>query len=101
MTTRLPSHRVPEAFRDPDVFDPDLPGRVEHCSSPCAPIGFGGGRHPCPGPASAQQRIKGIRSVLRRAFDLGLASPRIREDRATVTHPPRQPRAVRHRRGKR
>ncbi|QLE70260.1 cytochrome P450 [Streptomyces rectiverticillatus] len=102
------SHRLPDVFRDPGAFDPDrylpdqyLPDRTEHGTAHHALIGFGGGRHPCLGPAFAQQAIKVIWSVLLRAFDLELAGPDVREVRASVFHPPRQPCTVRYRRRKR
>ncbi|MET9415639.1 cytochrome P450 [Streptomyces klenkii] len=94
------SHRLPGVFRDPGTFDPDryLPDRMEHRTTPYALIGFSGGRHPCLGATFAQQAIKVIWSVLLRAFDLELADPEVREVRASLRHPPRQPCTVRYRR---
>ncbi|MEV5375920.1 cytochrome P450 [Streptomyces nondiastaticus] len=94
------SHRLPGVFRDPGTFDPDryLPDRREHRATPCALIGFSGGRHPCLGMSFALQTTKVIWSVLLRAFDLELADPDVREARTDLKHPPRRPCTVRYRR---
>ncbi|MFD0385779.1 cytochrome P450 [Streptomyces stramineus] len=96
------SHRRPDVFRDPEAFDPDryLPGRAEHRAAPYALIGFGGGRTlPGPGlrPASDQGDLERPAALLRS----GARRPRVREVRASVFHPPRQPCTVRYRRRKR
>ena len=68
--------RVPEAFRDPDAFDPDRfgPGREEDKDSPYAYMGFGGGMHSCMGQNFAFVQVKTIMSVLFRTFELEMVS---------------------------
>ncbi len=63
--------RVPEAFENPDQFDPDRfgPGREEHKKSPYAYLGFGGGMHSCMGQNFAFVQVKTILSVLMREYD--------------------------------
>jgi sterol 14-demethylase len=64
--------RLPEVFKDPDVFDPDRfgPDREEHKSSPYAYLGFGGGMHSCMGQNFAYVQIKTILSVLFREYEI-------------------------------
>ena len=67
---------VPEAFSNPDEFDPDRygPGREEHKKSPFAYIGFGGGMHSCMGQNFTYVQVKTILSVLFREYDLEMVS---------------------------
>jgi len=73
--------RLPEVFRDPDVFDPDRfgPGREEHKSSPYAYLGFGGGMHSCMGQNFAYVQVKTILSVLFREYDIEMVSDKMPE----------------------
>ncbi|MEO7002876.1 MAG: cytochrome P450 [Ktedonobacterales bacterium] len=68
------THRMPEYFADPAVFDPDrfLPPRQEDVKHPYAFIGFGGGPRICIGEALARIEIKVFFAQLVRRFDLGL-----------------------------
>jgi sterol 14alpha-demethylase len=93
-------HRRPEAFADPERFDPDrfAPPREEDRATPFSLIGFGGGRHRCIGLAFAHQQIKIIWSVLLRRFDFELVDPAPRPDYATFVVGPRAPCRVRYRR---
>lgn len=73
--------RLPEVFKDPDVYDPDRygPGREEHKSSPYAYLGFGGGMHSCMGQNFAYVQIKTILSVLFREYDIQMVGDKMPE----------------------
>jgi len=73
--------RLPEVFKDPDVYDPDRygPGREEHKSSPYAYIGFGGGMHSCMGQNFAYLQIKTILSVLFQEYDIEMVENKMPE----------------------
>lgn len=68
--------RVPEAFDNPNEFDPDRfgPGREEHKRSPYSYLGFGGGMHSCMGQNFAFVQVKTILSVLFREYDLEMVA---------------------------
>jgi len=68
--------RVPEAFENPDEFDPDRfgPGREEHKKSPYAYLGFGGGMHSCMGQNFAFVQVKTILSVLFREYQIEMVA---------------------------
>ena len=68
--------RIPEVFKDPEVFDPDRfgPGREEDKSSPFAYMGFGGGMHSCMGQNFAFVQVKTILSVLFREYEMEMVS---------------------------
>jgi sterol 14-demethylase len=68
--------RIPEVFKEPNVFDPDRfgPGREEDKSSPFAYMGFGGGMHSCMGQNFAFVQVKTILSVLFREFEMEMVS---------------------------
>jgi len=70
------THRMPEYFADPNVFDPDrfLPPRQEDVKHPYAFIGFGGGPRICIGEALARIEIKALLAQLLRRYELALAS---------------------------
>ncbi|WP_215163462.1 MULTISPECIES: cytochrome P450 [unclassified Streptomyces] len=93
------SHRLPEVFRDPDLYDPGryAPGREEH-TVPHALIGFGGGKHRCVGMAFAYQQVKAIWSVLLRRYELGLGAGPHPPDYSTFVPAPRSPCLIRYRR---
>jgi sterol 14alpha-demethylase len=71
------SNRIPEAFPDPDSFDPGryLPGREEDAANPWNWIPFGAGRHRCVGAAFAMMQLKAIFTVLLRDWTFELAQP--------------------------
>lgn len=71
------SNRIPEAFPNPDVFDPGryIEPRDEERDNPWNWIPFGAGRHRCVGAAFAQMQIKAIFAVLLRDFTFAMAQP--------------------------
>lgn len=94
------SHRLSEAFTDPDRCDPlrFAPGREEHRRDH-ALIGFGGGLHQCIGMAFAQREVKAIWSALLRRFDLEiLGGPHRPDHTSTFVAPPNEPCTLRYRR---
>ena len=68
--------RVPEVFKNPDMFDPDRfgPGREEHKISPFGYLGFGGGMHSCMGQNFAFVQVKTILSILMREYDIEMVA---------------------------
>jgi len=71
------SNRLPEAFPDPDAFDPVryLEPREEDVANPWSWIPFGAGRHRCVGAAFAMMQLKAIFSVLLRRHTFELTQP--------------------------
>jgi sterol 14-demethylase len=67
--------RIPEAFPNPDEFDPDrfAEPRDEH-KIPYAYLGFGGGMHSCMGQNFAFVQVKTILSILFREYEIELVS---------------------------
>jgi retinoid hydroxylase len=65
------THRLPEIYQDPDLFDPDrfAPPREEDKKQPYSLIGFGGGVHSCLGVELAQMEMKIILSTLLQKYD--------------------------------
>jgi sterol 14alpha-demethylase len=94
------SNRLPEAFPDPDRFDPDryLPGREEDAANPWNWIPFGAGRHRCVGAAFAMMQLKAIFSVLLRDWTFELAQPpdTYRNDHSKMVVQLQQPCAARY-----
>jgi cytochrome P450 len=70
------THRMPEYFADPDMFDPDrfLAPREEDKAHPYAWIGFGGGPRACLGEGVARLEMKAVLARLLRRFTLQLAT---------------------------
>lgn len=68
--------RIPEAFPNPNAFDPDrfAEPREEH-KIPYAYLGFGGGMHSCMGQNFAFVQVKTILSILFREYEIELLSP--------------------------
>jgi sterol 14-demethylase len=66
------AHRLPELFRDPEVYDPHRfgPGREEDRQHRYAMIGFGGGTHKCAGMNFANNEMAMIAALLFQQFDL-------------------------------
>lgn len=93
------SQRMPDVFRDPDIFDPDrfMPGREED-KRDFAYISFGGGRHKCLGNAFALLQIKAIVALLLGQFDLGLCGDKIEADFHGLVIGPKEPCRIRYRR---
>jgi len=71
------SNRLPEAFADPEAFDPGryLSPREDDVANPWSWIPFGAGRHRCVGAAFAMMQLKAIFSVLLRQFTFELTQP--------------------------
>jgi sterol 14alpha-demethylase len=94
------SNRLPEAFADPDAFDPEryLPGREEDAANPWNWIPFGAGRHRCVGAAFAMMQLKAIFSVLLRDWTFELAQPpdSYRNDHSKMVVQLQQPCAARY-----
>jgi sterol 14-demethylase len=94
------SNRLPEAFPDPDAFDPGryLPGREEDAANPWNWIPFGAGRHRCVGAAFAMMQLKAIFSVLLRDWTFELAQPpeTYRNDHSKMVVQLQQPCAARY-----
>lgn len=65
------THRLPELYVEPDVFDPDrfAPPREEDKKHPFALIGFGGGEHTCIGMEFANMEMKLFLATLLRHYD--------------------------------
>ena len=95
------SNRLPEAFTDPDAFDPGryLPGREEDAANPWNWIPFGAGRHRCVGAAFAMMQLKAIFTVLLRDWTFELAQPpeSYRNDHSKMVVQLQQPCAARYR----
>lgn len=63
------SHKLPEYFPMPDVFDPERPAPP----NPFVEIPFGGGQHKCIGNGFAILQVKAILSTLLHRYDFDLA----------------------------
>ncbi len=65
------SHRIPEIFAEPDLFDPDrfAPSREEDRKDPFALIGFGAGPHVCIGRQFAAMELKIALATVLRSYD--------------------------------
>jgi sterol 14-demethylase len=100
MVSPAVSHRIPEVFRDPGVYDPGrfAPEREEDRKSSYTLIGFGGGRHRCIGLTFAQQQVKVIWSVLLQRFEVELVKQQHEPDYSTFVIGPRPPCVIRYRR---
>jgi sterol 14-demethylase len=92
------SQRMPEAFEDPDRFDP---GRFSadriKSMHPFAYLAFGGGRHKCLGNAFARLQIKAILATLLRRYEFSSTSDPIGSDFHGLVIGPSQPCRVRYR----
>jgi sterol 14-demethylase len=71
------SNRLPEAFDDPERFDPGryLTPREDDLANPWSWIPFGAGRHRCVGAAFAMMQLKAIFAVLLPRFTFELTQP--------------------------
>jgi sterol 14-demethylase len=71
------SNRDPQAFDDPEVFDPHryLAPREDDLANPWSWIPFGAGRHRCVGAAFAMMQLKAIFSVLLQRYSFQLTQP--------------------------
>ncbi|MEQ1788055.1 MAG: cytochrome P450 [Acidimicrobiales bacterium] len=82
------SNRDPDAFADPEAFDPHryLDPREDDLANPWSWIPFGAGRHRCVGAAFAMMQLKAIFSVLlqHHAFELTQAHDTYRNDHSKM-----------------
>lgn len=71
------SNRIPEAFDDPDSFDPEryITPREDDLANPWNWIPFGAGRHRCVGAQFALMQLKAIFCVLLRDWTFEMAQP--------------------------
>jgi sterol 14-demethylase len=94
------SHRFPEVFPNPDVYDPERfsPERAEDRQSSFNLVNFGGGLHKCLGLRFARNEIKVILSLLLQRYTLELVDPDPQPDYSTGLTRPRSPCLVRYRR---
>jgi sterol 14-demethylase len=94
------THRIPELFPDPELFDPDryTPERAED-KDLYGWQAFGGGRHKCSGNAFAMFQIKAIVCVLLRnyEFELAAAPETYRDDYKKMVVEPASPCLIRYR----
>jgi sterol 14-demethylase len=96
------SQRMPEAFEDPDSFDPQRfsADRIKSLH-PFAYVAFGGGRHKCLGNAFARLQIKAILATLLRRYEFSSTSDPIGSDFHGLVIGPSQPCRIRYRRRQR
>ncbi|HMR96205.1 MAG TPA: cytochrome P450 [Microthrixaceae bacterium] len=96
------SNRLPEAFDDPDRFDPSryVEPRQDDLDNPWNWIPFGAGRHRCVGAAFAMMQLKTIFCILLRDWELTAAQPpeTYRNDHSKMVVQLAQPCMVRYRR---
>jgi sterol 14-demethylase len=96
------SNRLPEAFDDPDRFDPAryIEPRQDDLDNPWNWIPFGAGRHRCVGAAFALMQLKTIFCVLLRDWEIEAAQPleSYRNDHSKMVVQLAQPCMVRYRR---
>lgn len=96
------SNRIPEAFPNPERFDPSryIDPNQEDLANRWTWIPFGAGRHRCVGAAFALMQLKAIFSILLRDWEFELAQPSdsYRNDHAKMVVQLQQPCAVRYRR---
>jgi sterol 14-demethylase len=95
----LVSHRIPEAFKDPERFDPDRfgPERRED-QNIFNFISFGGGRHKCMGNAFALLQVKTILAKLFLRYEISLGDDPVAGDFTGVVAGPRSPFRLHYRR---
>ncbi|APA94514.1 cytochrome P450 [Nocardia seriolae] len=96
------SNRIPEAFPNPERFDPSryIDPNQEDLANRWTWIPFGAGRHRCVGAAFALMQLKAIFSILLRDWEFELAQPSdsYRNDHSKMVVQLQQPCAVRYRR---
>jgi sterol 14-demethylase len=93
------SQRMPEAFEDPDSFDPQRfsADRIKSLH-PFAYSAFGGGRHKCLGNAFARLQIKAILATLLHRYEFSSTSDPIGSDFHGLVIGPSQPCRIRYQR---
>ena len=84
------THRMPEVFADPDVFDPDrfAPPRSEDVRTPFGLVGFGGGPRACIGRGFARMEMKAIVAAILSGYRWRVESdPDVRADYTPTKRP--------------
>ncbi len=76
------SHRLPEVFSHPDIYDPERfsPERAEDRKHPYSLIGFSAGLYRCPGASFGSNEMKCILSMLLQRYTLELVKPKPQRD---------------------
>jgi len=67
--------RIPEAYKNPDTYDPHRFDRGEDKVTPFHFLAFGGGKHGCPGENFGILQVKTIWTVLLDTYDLEWVNP--------------------------
>jgi sterol 14-demethylase len=82
MVSPAVSHRLPELFSQPHVYDPHrfAPSRAEDHRQPFSLIGFGAGVYRCPGARFGVFEMKCAISLLLERYDLELIDPHPRRN---------------------
>jgi sterol 14-demethylase len=93
------SHHLPEAFSQPERFDPQrfAPPREED-KRDYAYVPFGGGRHKCMGNAFALLQVKAILAVLLRRYRFALRGDSLGSDFHGLVIGPKEPCRLRYQR---
>jgi sterol 14-demethylase len=94
------SHRMPEIYTQPELFDPDrfAAGREEDRNAPYSLIGFGGGKHRCIGMLFAYQQIKVLWAMVLQRYEIQMMEAEYRPDYRTLVVGPRPPCRIRYKR---
>jgi sterol 14-demethylase len=69
--------RIPEAYKNPDTYDPHRFDRGEDKITPFHFLAFGGGKHGCPGENFGVLQVKTIWTVLLETYDLEWVNPQM------------------------
>ncbi len=94
------SHRIPEIFPNPELFDPDRYSLERNeDQQPFSWVAFGGGRHKCTGNAFAMLQLKAIFCILLRRYEFELvdAPDSYQDDFEQMVVQPKEPCRVRYR----
>lgn len=94
------SHRLPDVFSNPDLYDPERfsPERTENRTDPFTLVNFGGGVHRCLGVHFAFNEMKVILALLLQSYALELVNPTPRPDYSAGITRPESPCWVKYRR---
>jgi len=98
MVSPAVSHRLPELFSRPHIYDPlrFSPSRAEDHRQPFSLIGFGAGVYRCPGARFGIFEMKCLISLLLERYDLELVNPLPRRDYEMGVLRPAPPCVVRY-----
>jgi len=67
--------RIPEAYTNPDTYDPTRFDRGEDKTKPFNYLAFGGGKHGCPGENFGIFQVKSIWTILLTKYDIEFVNP--------------------------